>query len=105
MSKQDPTEELREQFIRKIQELVDYWSKIPGLAPGDRCDGVAFSILNLLDGGDALPRFTLSAQHYGGEAVIINEDCDMHDEYAEVRRKDHPRIQILKTDTKAEGQS
>lgn len=104
MSKPDPAEQLRGQFIRKMQEFVDYWSNLPGLASGDRCDGVAFSMLNLLDGGDTLPRFTLSAQNDCGNEVVINEDCDLHDEYAEVRRKAHPRVQILKTDTKAEGQ-
>lgn len=103
MSKQDAAGELRSQFISKIQTLVDYWSNLPGLPCSDRCDGVAFSMLNLLDGGDTLPRFALSAQADGSGTVVINDGYDLHDEYAEVRRKEHPRVQILKSDTETEG--
>jgi hypothetical protein len=82
-------DELRNQMVEHIDRMVRYWAELPGLSVEDRCDGVAFSILTMLDGASALPRFTLAAEsdrkHEDG--VVINADRDLHDVYTAFRRE------------------
>jgi hypothetical protein len=63
-------EEVRDLLLKQIRAMVRYWANLPDVdkATGrritihDRCDGVAFSILNILDGGSmGLPAFDLTA--------------------------------------------
>ena len=50
--------EMRDRFLAQVRQLVRYWANEPGLTPQRRCDGTAFSILALLDGGNmGLPGF------------------------------------------------
>lgn len=59
--------EVREQFLIQVRTLVRYWagehtlSNVPKTYNAfQRCDGVAFSILALIDGADLdLPAFSL----------------------------------------------
>jgi hypothetical protein len=84
--------------------MVDYWTNLPGLETSDRCDGVAFSMLTMLDGVAALPRFTLAAQLESGEDLVINEDCDLHDIYAAAARKERLHVVIQSSADKADEQ-
>lgn len=44
-------EEVREEFIGNLRELSTYWATLHGDRPvKERCDGLVFSILTLLDG-------------------------------------------------------
>lgn len=62
--------EVRDLLLKQIRVMVRYWANLPDVdkATGrqitiyDRCDGVAYSILNILDGGSmGLPAFELTA--------------------------------------------
>lgn len=43
-------EEVRAQFIKQAKGLAEYWAKEPKQTAKERCEGVAFSILVLIDG-------------------------------------------------------
>ena len=42
--------EVRDKFLRKIKSITDCWSNYEGKSSKERCEGVAFSILALIDG-------------------------------------------------------
>lgn len=85
-------EEIREQFIDQLRNESKYWSGLPGKTPRERCDGMVFSFLSMLDGAFALPAFdVVTSPHPDDEqylkcdgenwyptGVIIN-DCQLHE--------------------------
>lgn len=53
-------EEVRAQILTHIAAMSKYWAEVPGQSIQDRCDGVAFSILTMMDGCTmALPQMDL----------------------------------------------
>jgi hypothetical protein len=52
------SEELRDKFLHEVRTIATYWAGLPDrdqatgkpMTVKDRCDGVAFSILSVLDG-------------------------------------------------------
>lgn len=53
-------DEIREELLLELRCIADYWAELPGKTPKERCDGVVFSILNLVNGtSNALPAFDL----------------------------------------------
>lgn len=49
MSKEKTTEEIREEFLSQIWHLLNYWSELD-LKEREKMEGLAFSILGILDG-------------------------------------------------------
>lgn len=49
-------EEMREMSLNQCQTTAWYWSRVEDKTPREMCDGVVFSILNIVDGmsGDSL---------------------------------------------------
>ena len=43
-------EEMREMFIAQCKEAAFFWSRLEDRTPREMCDGVVFSILNIIDG-------------------------------------------------------
>lgn len=44
-------DEIREMFLERVRSIADFWAnESKAKTNKERCDGVAFSILNLLDG-------------------------------------------------------
>jgi hypothetical protein len=94
MSRAKTAEEVREEFLGHIRHLAFYWSRTAGLSPRERCDGLAFSILNIFDGTSPLPAIDLVlAPHPDDEQYhrannedwyepgqVIN-DCYLHELY------------------------
>jgi len=37
-------------FLDTVRATARYWAELPDKTPQERCDGVAFSILNIIDG-------------------------------------------------------
>lgn len=73
--------EVREQFLAQVRTLVRYWagehplSNVPeNYTAFQRCDGVAFSILAVIDGGDlSLPAFSLIPSPHPEDADYCRE--------------------------------
>ena len=52
MSKAKSRTAVREEFLRLVREYARYWSgdTVKNKTVAERCDGLAFSILNIFDG-------------------------------------------------------
>lgn len=100
MSQQDTRaitkEELREQILNQMRVYAREWAALPNKTEQERCDGLAFSILNIFDGTTAaLPAFDIVArphpddkryyqengENYIEDGTILNDDCMLHDLY------------------------
>jgi hypothetical protein len=88
-------EEVRREIFATIRGYVNYWANLPDNTSEERCDGLAFSILNIFDGTTvSLPAMNISLSPHpddmlfnknNGEnwyepGMIIN-DCCLHEEY------------------------
>ena len=88
-------EEVRDELMKTIKGLAKDWADVPGKTPQERCDGVALSILAIIDGADiVLPAMdiTLSphpldkhfcrsdGKNWYEPGMIINI-CQMHELY------------------------
>lgn len=96
MSKPISKEQLRENLLKQVRMYAHTWASYPDKTPQERCDGVAFSILALLDGSDIeLPTFDLVARPHPDDKAyqqkrredwvvdgqVINDDVHLHDMY------------------------
>jgi len=90
-------EEVRNIFLTHIKDLVRYWSELPNKSDYERCDGVAFSILSMIDGcGVVLPAMDIhlhphpddkeyhksQGEDWYENGMWIN-DTMLHEEYVE----------------------
>lgn len=63
MSEATSEEDLRDAFLRVLAGYAHYWATLPDKTPLERCNGLAFSILVMIDGGSmSLPAFDLIAR-------------------------------------------
>ena len=90
--------EVKKEFIGNVQAIVNYWNSAPDLS--DRCHGVAFSILNLIDGYRGMPSIDLvlrphtedkefsieNGEKYYQDGMVINNDAMLHEEFLNERR-------------------
>ena len=80
-------EEVRNAFLEQVRAMVRYWASnsVDDKSVERRLDGLAFSILVILDGGSALPGFTVTPNpHESDKSFHIAEgenwwpdDCDI----------------------------
>lgn len=94
MSRAKTEEEVKDEFLSHIRSLVEYWSKLPDISNKHRCDGVAFSILTLIDGSASMPAIDLhispheddkayhieNGENYYETNMMFN-DCALHEEF------------------------
>ena len=88
--------EAQQEFLNHVHDVSDYWASLPDKIPQERCDGVAFSILVMLDGESmGLPAMDISLSPHPsnkeflksqGEnwfecGMVINDDCALHELY------------------------
>ena len=59
-SREKTIEEMKEEFLSQILCLVNYWNNQSKGSTHDKLDGLAFSILSILDGCTILPAYSLS---------------------------------------------
>ena len=53
-------EEVGKQFMQHLAAIAHYWATLPDKTPLERCNGLAFSVLNIFDGTSmALPALDL----------------------------------------------
>jgi len=90
--------EVTKGFLEHIQRLAVYWAD-QGASKADACDGLAFSILSMLDGcAMAVPGFTLTADvdhdyktycQSGGENWVEPDtklEPMLHDQWSAMKR-------------------
>jgi hypothetical protein len=80
-------DEVQKHFLEYIEVLVDYWERAEGpRSTRDRLEGLAFSILVMLDGESALPKFSVCSDPHPndkefhrsqGENWFPEEGCDI----------------------------
>lgn len=119
-------EELRGRMLDHIRLMVEYWATLPGLDTHSRCDGVAFSILTMIDGSADQPPMMLMAlssdedvqyhlekgENWVENGTLLNEDVMLHEEYNSPEREARAREIIAsanlnpkKSDPEADAQS
>lgn len=77
MSRPYTEAEVRERFLDHVRAVSKYWADIPFKTAQERCDGVAFSIMVMLDGETfGLPGFTVSPRPH-------DDDRKFHEERGE----------------------
>ena len=80
MSKAKAVEEVQKELIGQIKCISSYWANLPNKTDKERCDGVAFSILNILDGTSSLPAFDLLVSpHEGDKQFHIDNGDDYYE--------------------------
>ncbi len=52
-------DEQRDRFIRQVKTMVKYWSLQPNITPEKVADGVAYSIMTLIDGSGSSTGYSL----------------------------------------------
>jgi len=93
MSRAYTEEEVRDEFLAHIRYLARYWATTPDRqTPLERCQGLAFSILNIFDGTSGLPAFDIvlsphpddkafhqsEGENWYDPGMMIN-DCMLHE--------------------------
>lgn len=90
-------EEVRARVLEMVRGYAAYWANEDrAKTEQERCDGLAFSIMNIFDGTTAaLPGFDIVArphpddkdycisqgQKYIPDGLVINDDCMLHELY------------------------
>lgn len=68
-------ERLRAKFMRDVQEIVKYWTEEPDIKMEVRVEGVAFSILTMIDGVSVgVDPVDLTIKD-----IVINDDVMLHE--------------------------
>lgn len=67
-------EEMRTQFLEQVWAYVEYWSKIEGHDKRQAVEGVAFSILVILDGESAMLPGFMVLPAVGADEVYTGPD-------------------------------
>lgn len=77
MAREYTKEEVRELFLKQVKQSVDFWVTADVNKLRDRLDGVAFSIMNIIDGTSSLPSFILApAPHEDDKESCIQDDVN-----------------------------
>jgi hypothetical protein len=87
--------EVRKEFLQYIHGISEYWANLPNKTNQERCEGLAFSILNIFDGTTMdLPGMDISlsphpddkeyheanGENWYEQGMIIN-NCELHGMY------------------------
>ena len=93
MSREKTKEEVRQEFIDMVKARTHYWATAKGdMTVQERCEGVAFSLMNIFDGTSGLPAFDIvvrphpadkqfhidEGDDYYPDGMVINDDCYLH---------------------------
>lgn len=95
MARAKTADEARDEFLDSVRNIAKYWAEQPNQSPQERCDGVAFSILSMIDGSTlAMPPIDLrlsphvddraycesQGENWFEPGQVINE-CALHELY------------------------
>lgn len=75
MSREHTQKEIQDMFLEHIRGITSYWANLPNKTPEERTNGVAFSILALLDGVSAdLPAFEVIPVPHPSDKAFHQEE-------------------------------
>ena len=88
-------EEMRSNFLHAVNEVVEYWANLSGQSDLERCEGTAFSIMNIIDGTSGSfscgidlvlkphpddKQFSIDeGEDYIVDGMVINDDVYLHE--------------------------
>jgi hypothetical protein len=97
MTKAYTKEEMRQMFLDQCRATAFFWSRVEDRTPREMCDGVVFSMLNIIDGTSGGFPAAISLQmephpddkqynidngeQWVEDGQIINDDVMLHDLY------------------------
>lgn len=74
-------EEITEEFLGLVWSYIDYWKNLPNINTDARLEGLAFSLLVILDGGSSLPAFIVAPNpHLQDKEYHISEGGNWYPE-------------------------
>jgi len=93
ISSEKSKEEVRDEFLANIKNISFYWANQKNTTDKEKCEGVAFSILTLIDGCSNMPSIDLMLQphekdkeycisndeNYYKSGMVINDDVYLHE--------------------------
>jgi hypothetical protein len=81
MSREKTMEEVKEEFLNHIRGMVDYWNEIQKDTTKEKLNGLAFSILTMLDGYSSMPSFIVAPlPHEDDKEYNIENEEDYYPE-------------------------
>jgi hypothetical protein len=99
-------EEVCRQFLETVWTYIDYWHNLPDKTCRGKLEGLAFSLMAILDGVSSLPSFVVAPVPHPGDKKYNKEEgenwypqnhesdvvCDisgsLHDEFHKIRQGD-----------------
>ena len=97
MTRPHTKEEMREMFIDTCKAIAFHWSRVEDQSPREMCDGVVFSIFNIIDGcsGSFPAAINLAMEPHPDDkeynisndekwvepGLVINDDVMLHETY------------------------
>lgn len=70
MSRAYTIEEVRDDFLCTVRQMAKNWADLPDKTNRERCDGLAHSILVLVDGCAGMPGFTMTPSPHPDDKVL-----------------------------------
>lgn len=81
-------EQIKYEVLAHVRMMVHYWDEQEGRSVKEKLEGLAFSILVMIDGESALPAFILAPDpHPDDKQFHIDEEEDYYPENYEVEVK------------------
>ena len=69
-------EEARKDFLTYLAGLAKYWATLPDKTPLERCNGLAFSVLTIIDGDTFMPPMDLVLRPHPDDEQFNRDDGD-----------------------------
>ena len=67
-------ENARKNFLTSIRRIATYWASLPNKTPNEKCNGVAFSILSLMDGCSNMPSMDIILRPHPDDMEYLSEN-------------------------------
>lgn len=75
MSEAVHADDLRDTFLQVLAAYAHYWATLEGKTPHERCNGLAFSMLAIIDGSNmSLPSFDLVARPHPDDKLLLQAE-------------------------------
>lgn len=75
MAREKTSDEIRNEFLTHVSGLITYWNE-QGTSQKDALEGLAFSILAMLDGTSVLPEFIVAPLITDEDRAFMDEEGD-----------------------------